>query len=62
MVPVPKCASSPIVDNYSPISITHIISKDFERLIAIRFSSYLEHLMAKGVRAFALLSVLAVVR
>jgi hypothetical protein len=30
------------VYNYRPISVTQIISKVFERLIAIRFSSYLE--------------------
>jgi hypothetical protein len=42
VVPVPKGASFPIVDNYCPITITPIISKVFERLIAIRFSSYLE--------------------
>jgi hypothetical protein len=48
VVPVPKAVSSPIVDNYRPISNTPIISKVFECLIAIRFSSYLEkeHLLS----------------
>lgn len=42
VVPVPKGASSPVVENYRPISLTPILSKVFERLIAVRFSRFLE--------------------
>ena len=42
VVPVPKGAPSAQVANYRPISITPVLSKVFERVIAVKFGWYLE--------------------
>ena len=42
MTPIPKGPLSALVCNNRPISITPVLSKVFERLIALRFGSYLE--------------------
>ena len=40
--PIPKCPLSALVCNYRPISITPVLSKVFERLIALRVGRFLE--------------------
>ena len=40
--PIPKGPLSVLVCNYRPISITPVLSKVFERLIALRFGRFLE--------------------
>ena len=42
MTPIPKGPLSALVCNYRPISITPVLSKVFERLIALRFSRFYE--------------------
>ena len=42
MTPIPKGPLSALVCNYRPISITPVMSKVFERWIALRFGSFLE--------------------
>ena len=42
MTPIPKGPLSALVCIYRPISITPVLSKVFERLIALRFGSFLE--------------------
>ena len=42
MTKIPKGPSSALVCNYQPISITPVLSKVFERLIALRFGRFLE--------------------
>ena len=42
VVPVPKGAPSSLVSNYRPISITPVLSKIFERVIALKFGRFLE--------------------
>ena len=42
ITPIPKGAASPVVSNYRPISITPVLSKVFERLVASRLSTFLE--------------------
>ena len=42
VVPVPKGAPSSQVGNYRPISITPVLSKIFERVIAVKFGRFLE--------------------
>ena len=41
-LPIPKGPLSALVCNYRPISITPVLSKVFERLIALRFGRFLE--------------------
>ena len=40
---IPKCPSSFSVANYRPISITPVLSKVFERLVAVRLGRFMEH-------------------
>ena len=42
VTPIPKGPLSALVCNYRPISITPVLSKVFERLIALRFGRFLE--------------------
>ena len=42
VTPIPKSPLSALVCNYQPISITPVLSKVFERLIALRFGRFLE--------------------
>ena len=42
MTPIPKGPLSALVCNYRPISITPVLLKVFERLIALRFGRFLE--------------------
>ena len=42
VTPIPKGPLSVLVSNYRPISITQVLSKVFERLIALRFGRSLE--------------------
>ena len=42
VTPIPKGPLSALVCNYWPISITPVLSKVFEKLIALRFSRFLE--------------------
>ena len=42
VTPIPKGPLSALVCNYRPISITPVLSKIFERLIALRFGRFLE--------------------
>ena len=42
VTPIPKGPLSALVCNYRPISITPVLSKVFERLIALRFGCFLE--------------------
>ena len=42
VTPIPKGPLSSLVCNYRPISITPVLSKVFERLIALRFGRFLE--------------------
>ena len=42
MTPIPKGPLSALVCNYRPISITPVLLKVFERLIALRFGHFLE--------------------
>ena len=42
VTPIPKGPLSALVCNYRPISITPVLSKVFERLIALRFGFFLE--------------------
>ena len=42
MTPIPKGPLSALVCNYRPILITPVLSKVFERLIALRFVRFLE--------------------
>ena len=42
VTPIPKGPLSALVCNYRPISITLVLSKVFERLIALRFGRFLE--------------------
>ena len=42
VTPIPKGPLSALVCNYRPISITPVLSKVFERLIALRFGHFLE--------------------
>ena len=42
VTPIPKGPLPALVCNYRPISITPVLSKVFERLIALRFSRFLE--------------------
>ena len=42
VTPIPKGPLSTLVCNYRPISITPVLSKVFERLIALRFGRFLE--------------------
>ena len=41
--PIPKGPSSPSVANYRPISITPVLSKVFEGLVAVRLGRFMEH-------------------
>ena len=49
MTPIPKGSLSALVCNYRPISITPVLSKVFERLIALCFGRFLER---SGVLSF----------
>ena len=40
--PIPKSPLSALVCNYRPIAITPVLSKVFERLIALRFGRFME--------------------
>ena len=42
VTPIPKDPSSSSVANYRPISITPVLSKVFERLVAVRFGRFKE--------------------
>ena len=42
VTPVPKGSSSSFVSDYRPISITPVLSKVYEKLVASRLSRYLE--------------------
>ena len=42
MTPIPKGPLSALVCNYRPISITPVLSKVFERMIALRFGRFFE--------------------
>ena len=42
VTPIPKGPLSALVCNYRPISITPVLSKVFERLVALRFGRFLE--------------------
>ena len=42
VTPIPKSPLSALVCNYRPILITPVLSKVFERLIALRFGRFLE--------------------
>ena len=43
VTPIPKGQSSSSVANYRPISITTVLSKVFERLVAVRLGRFMEH-------------------
>ena len=43
VTPIPKGPSSSSVANYRPISIIPVLSKVFERLVAIRLGRFMEH-------------------
>ena len=43
VTPIPKGPSSSSVANYRPISIIIVLSKVFERLVAIRLGRFMEH-------------------
>ena len=43
VTPIPKGPSSSSVANYRPISITSVLSKVFERLVAVRVGRFVEH-------------------
>ena len=43
VTPVPKGSLSSDVENYRPISITPLLSKIFERLVAVRLGRFMEH-------------------
>ena len=43
VTPIPKGPSSPSVANYRPISITPVLSKMFERLVAVRLLRFMEY-------------------
>ena len=43
VTPIPKGTSSSSVANYRPISITPVLSKMFERLMAVRLGRFMEH-------------------
>ena len=43
VTPIPKGPSSSSVANYRPISITPVLSKVFERLVAVRLGRFMEH-------------------
>ena len=43
LTPIPKGPSSSSVPNYRPISITPVLSKVFEHLVAVRLGRFMEH-------------------
>ena len=43
VTPIPKGPSSSSVANYRPISIAPVMSKVFERLVAVRLERFMEH-------------------
>ena len=43
VTPIPKGPSSSSVANYRTISITPVLSKVFERLVAVRLGRFMEH-------------------
>ena len=53
IVPVPKGAPSHLVDLYRPITITPVLSKVYERLVARRLCPFLERMGALPVTQFA---------
>ena len=43
VTPIPKGPSSSSVANYRPISLTPVLSKVFEHLVAVRLGRFMEH-------------------
>ena len=50
---IPKGPSSSSVANYRPISITPVLSKVFERLVAVRLGRFIEHFGVLPTTQFA---------
>ena len=42
VTPIPKGPPSSSVDNYRQISITSVLSKEFERLVSVRLGRFME--------------------
>ena len=53
VTPIPKGPSSSSVANYRPISITPVLSKVFERLVAVRLRQVMEHCAVLPTTQFA---------
>ena len=53
VTPIPKGPSSSSVENYRSISITPVLSKVFERLVAVRLGRFMEHCVMLPTTQFA---------
>ena len=53
VTPIPKGPSSSSVANYRPISITPVLYKVFERLVAVRLGRFMEHYGVLSTTKFA---------
>ena len=62
VTPIPKGPSSSSVANYRPISITPVLSKVLERLVAVRLGRFMKHrgvlLVGSTIREFSISSAL----
>ena len=52
VIPIPKSGSPQLIENYRPISILHVFSKIFERVMFNRLSCYLESMDILSNRQF----------
>ena len=53
VAPIPKGPSSSSIANNRPISITPVLSKVFERLVAVRLGRFMEHCGVRPTTQFA---------